>query len=95
MNKSAAYTHNLRALIDKEGRSMSELEKLKYWLDSELTLMHIGFYVLFGIVLNTKKWWIVMVALIFISLIYMLKRVIVLARDDKDYLNVKKSKGQL
>lgn len=69
---------------------MTELEKLKYWLDTEITLMHIAFYILLGTILDTKKWWVVMGGLIFTSFIYLLKRIAVLAKADKKYLSTPK-----
>jgi hypothetical protein len=62
-----------------------DIENLKYWLDAELTMIHIGFYIVLGILIGGMFWFVVGV-LIAISLAYMIKRLLKLP---KDYLKVK------
>lgn len=67
---------------------MDELTKLKYWLDSELTILHIMFAVLLGVTVGGKIWYFIGLY-IFISLVYLLKRTAALPRD---YLKIKEIK---
>lgn len=64
---------------------LTELDKLKYWMDAEVTILHIQWAILLGVMAGGWVWWFVGVY-IFISLIYVAKRTIVLPRD---YLKVK------
>lgn len=64
---------------------MSELQKLKMWLDTELTINHIYYWVILGVLIGGKFWWVAGVAIAF-NLIYIFRRTI---RLPKDYLSVK------
>lgn len=64
---------------------MSEIDKLKYWIDTEFTLLHIMFAVLLGVIVGGKIWWFVGIY-IFICVVYMTKRAKALPRN---YLKVK------
>lgn len=61
-------------------KKLTEVEKLKYWIDAEITLLHIGFYVLVGLIVGGKVWWFCGGA-IFISLVYAAKKSSKLPRD--------------
>lgn len=69
---------------------LTEIEKLKYWLDGEITLLHIMFAVILWQL--TEGWWPhLMIALyIFISGIYMVVRLAYIASIDKNYLKIPK-----
>lgn len=69
---------------------LTEIEKLKYWLDGELTLLHIMFAV---ILWQLTEGWLPHLAIgiyIFISAIYMVIRLAYIASVDKDYLRIPK-----
>lgn len=54
-------------------RELTEVEGLKYWIDVEVTLIHIGFYITWGILIGGKFWYLASLG-IFISLIYIAKK---------------------
>lgn len=64
---------------------LTELDKLRYWLDTEITLLHIQWAILLGVVVGGTIWWFIGVY-IFISVVYSLNRAVVLPID---YLRVK------
>lgn len=64
---------------------MSELQKLKMWLDTELSINHIYYWVILGVLIGGKFWWLAGAAIV-INLIYVFKRT---TRLPKDYLSVK------
>ena len=69
---------------------LTEIDKLKYWIDTEFTILHI----MFGIIMLqlTHGWLptVVFSVYIVISVVYMLTRIAYLASIDKDYLKVPK-----
>ncbi len=69
---------------------LSELEKLKYWLDSEITILHIMFAVVLWQL--TEGWLphLFIVIYIFISVIYASVRIAYVASQEKNYLRVPK-----
>lgn len=68
-----------------KNKELTELDKVRYWLDTEITLLHIQWAILLGVIVGGKIWWFVGVY-IFISFIYSANRASVLPRD---YLRVK------
>jgi hypothetical protein len=66
-------------------RELDEVTKLKLWLDSEITINHIYYWVILGVLIGGKFWW-VAGAGIAVSVVYVLRRTI---RLPKDYLSVK------
>lgn len=69
---------------------LTELEKLKYWLDTEITILHIMFAVV--VLLLTEGWiWNILIGLyIAYSVLYMITRLAVIAADDPDFLKLPK-----
>lgn len=67
---------------------MTEIEKLKYWLDGEITLLHIMFYVLVWLLTHSLVLHIVLALLIAYSVFYFVARISYLAQNDKDYLKL-------
>lgn len=69
---------------------LTELEKLKYWLDTEITILHIMFAVV--VLLLTEGWiWNILIGLYIVySVLYMITRLAVIAADDPDYLKAPK-----
>lgn len=65
---------------------LTEIEKLKYWIDIEFTVLHIMFAIILGVIVGGIIWWFVG-AYIFISVVYIIKRARVMPQD---YLKVKK-----
>jgi hypothetical protein len=78
----------MRKLKNEE---LTELDKLRYWLDCEVTILHIQWAILLGVIVGGTVWWFVG-AYIFISFIYSAKRASVLPRD---YLRVKHERRSL
>lgn len=70
----------------------TELEKLKFWIDSEFSILHAMFAI---IMLQLTHGWlptIVFSAYLFFTVLYTLTRIIYIAATDKDYLKVPKNK---
>lgn len=65
-----------------------EQRKIRHWLDSEFSIMHI--YLLVVMWLLTKGWLphTIVGILIFLNATYGLKRILWLAKADKDYLKI-------
>lgn len=71
-------------------KKLTELEKLKYWLDTEFTILHIMFAI---VMIQLTEGWLptlFFVGYIVIALLSMLVRLAYLAADDPDYLRVPK-----
>ena len=71
-------------------KKVTDIDKLKYWLDIEITILHIMFAVV--IWLLTHRWLIHSLLAIYMltSLVYMSVRVVYLSSVDKNYLKVPK-----
>lgn len=71
-------------------RKLTELEKMKYWMDAELTILHIMFAVIMWQL--TEGWLphIILGIYIVFSLIYTLVKISYIAADDPDYLKAPK-----
>lgn len=65
---------------------MTEIEQLKYWLDSELSLNHAYYWAILGVLIGGNFWWIAG-PMIGISLVYAYRRAGVIR---KGYLNLPK-----
>lgn len=73
-------------------KKLTEVEKLKYWLDAEISYLHAMLaFVLLQIV---KSGWakVALIVYIVVSLVYMIVRVAYVAQHDKNYLKVPKQK---
>jgi hypothetical protein len=71
-------------------KKLTEIEKLKYWLDAEITFMHAMLaFILYQIV--TARWQhILLIIYIILTLLYATVRVVYVSGHDKDYLKVPK-----
>lgn len=69
---------------------LTELEKLKYWIDTEFTIVHVMFAVIMLELTEGWVWNIIIGLYIAYSVIYILTRIAVIAADDPDYLRVPK-----
>jgi len=71
-------------------KKLTDLQKLKYWLDVEFTILHIMFYIVMWQL--TSSWFLHLIlgVFMFYSALYMIVRVAVIAADDPDYLRVPK-----
>lgn len=69
---------------------LTELEKLKYWIDSEFTILHIMFAVVMLQLTTGLVWNIILGLYILWSLLYLVVRLAVVAADDPDYLRAPK-----
>ena len=71
-------------------KNLTELDKLKYWIDVEFTILHIMFGV---IMLNITDGWLPTLfffAYIVIRVLYAIPRLALIASVDKNYLKVPK-----
>lgn len=71
-------------------RKLSEVELLKYWLDSEITIIHA---MLAGLaIMITDRWWVDMLLGFYIifSIVYAAVRAAIVNAQQKDYLKVPK-----
>lgn len=71
-------------------KKLTEIDKLKYWLDAELSILHIMFAVV--VLLLTDGFIVSLLLCLYIAytLVYTIVRVLYLAQDDQDYLKVPK-----
>ena len=65
---------------------MKETTKLKYWLDAELSILHAFLWAILGAIIGGKFWYIAGLG-IAVSLVYAVKRTMMLPRD---YLRIPK-----
>ncbi len=71
-------------------KNLTEMDKLKYWLDTEFTVLHIMFALIMMQLVNN---WLVSLFFsiyIVIQVLYMIPRLALLASADKDFLKVPK-----
>jgi len=69
---------------------LTEMEKLKYWIDSEFTILHIMFAVVMFQLTEGLIWNIVLTLYVVWSLLYLVTRLAVIAADDPNYLRMPK-----
>ncbi len=69
---------------------LTELEKLKYWVDAEFTILHIMFAVVMFQLTEGWLWNIGLVIYVVWQFFYLITRLAVIAADDPDYLRVPK-----
>lgn len=69
---------------------LTELEKMKYWIDSEFCVLHIMFAIIMLNLTHEWYWTLLFTIYIFIQLAYMLIRLAYIAQDDPKYLRVPK-----
>lgn len=71
-------------------KKLTDIDKLKYWLDAELTYLHLMLAWLAWLVTDSKIFHVALLVYIVISLIYASVRVSYISNNDKDYLKVPK-----
>ena len=71
-------------------KKLTEVEKLKYWLDSELSILHIMFAILLYNMLPETWQHILIIIYIALQALYGLTRLGYLFAHDPDYLKVPK-----
>jgi len=71
-------------------KKLTELQKMKYWLDAEMTILHIMFAVV--MLELTEGWLPTFILSLYITwcVIYTMVRVAYIAVDDPDYLRAPK-----
>lgn len=70
---------------------MDDLTKLKYWLDAEMSILHVYMLVIIGLIADSKTGWIICGILIALNFLYSVRRAKVLPGD---YLKIKHKRGQ-
>lgn len=71
-------------------KKLTELEKLKYWVDAEFTIVHIMFAI---VMLQLTEGWLPTLFFslyILFSLVYTVTRISYISVNDKDYLRIPK-----
>lgn len=71
-------------------KKLSEIDKLKYWLDIEITILHIMFAVVIWLLTHGGFMHFLLAVYMFISVIYIGTRAVYLASVDRNYLKVPK-----
>ena len=69
---------------------LTDLEKLKYWVDTEFTILHIMFAVVMFQLTEGLLWNIGLGLYVLWSVFYLITRLAVIAADDPNYLRVPK-----
>ncbi len=73
-------------------KNLTELEKLKYWVDTEFTITHVFLAVIVLLLTEGWVWNIIIGAYILYCLLYILTRLATIAADDPNYLRVPKNR---
>lgn len=71
-------------------KKVTEIEKLKYWVDSEFSILHAMFAI---VMLQVTHGWLptlIFTVYLIITVLYTLTRLTYLASIDKDYLRIPK-----
>lgn len=71
---------------------LTELEKMKYWIDSEFTILHIMFAIIMLQLTEGVLWTVLFSLYIVFCVIYAVVRLAYLAQDDPKFLKVPKKK---
>lgn len=69
---------------------LTEIDKLKYWIDTEFTILHVMFGIIMLQITHGLLPTLILSVYIFISVVYALVRAAYLASVDKNYLKVPK-----
>jgi hypothetical protein len=69
---------------------LTEVDKLKYWLDSEITILHIMFAVVVWLLTNSHVVHILLALYMIFSTVYLLTRLAYVANFDRNYLRIPK-----
>ncbi len=71
-------------------KKLTEMDKLKYWVDTEFTILHIMLYIVMWLLTHSTFVHVLLALLIVRSVAYMLARTVYLASADRNYLKVPK-----
>lgn len=71
-------------------KKLTDIEMLKYWIDTEFTILHIMFAIIMLQLVSGLFWVIVFSVYIAFQVFYAIVRLAVIASQDKDYLRVPK-----
>lgn len=71
-------------------KRLTDVEKLKYWIDTEFTILHVMFAVVMLELTEGWVWNIILGVYIAYSVLYIFTRLAVIAADDPNYLRVPK-----
>lgn len=69
---------------------LTEVEKLKYWLDAEISILHIMFAVVVWLLTHSGFVHLLLGVYILYTVVYALARIAYVANLDKDYLRIPK-----
>lgn len=69
---------------------LTDFEKLKYWIDTEFTVLHIMFAIVMFQLTEGWVWNIILTLYVIWSILYLFTRLAVIAADDPDYLRAPK-----
>ena len=69
---------------------LTDSEKLKYWIDSEFSILHAMFGIIMFNIVDAWFWKAFFVIYIIICAVYAIVRIAYVASQDKDYLKVPK-----
>jgi hypothetical protein len=69
---------------------LTEVDKLKYWLDAEITILHIMFAVVVWLLTSNHVVHILLALYMIFSTVYLLSRMAYVASYDRNYLRIPK-----
>lgn len=69
-------------------KKLTEIEKLKFWLDAEISLMHIMFAILGFMIVSSVALKVFLVLYMVWSFVYMIVRLAAVSADDPDFLRI-------
>ena len=69
-------------------KNLTELQIMKYWIDSEFSVLHAMFAIIMLQLVDGSFWTIFFWVYLIIQIIYALVRIAVVAANDKDYLKI-------
>lgn len=71
-------------------KKLTDIEMFRYWIDSEVTLLHIMFAIVVWLLTHNPFVHILLALYIIFSAMYMFTRLAYIAQQDRDYLKVPK-----
>jgi hypothetical protein len=71
-------------------KQLTDIEKLKYWIDAEFSILHAMFGIIMFNLMHDWFWKLIFVIYVILQVIYASVRILYVATQDKDYLKVPK-----
>lgn len=71
-------------------KQLNDIEKLRYWLDAEITLMHIGLAFIAALVVGAWWAWVLFGVYAVFAFFYAMVRIAYVIAQDKNYLKLPK-----